>query len=143
MTPTELFAQGAIMMRSEANLLDSIIVDIESGIDIVFTDDAENYVVGLVDTHSGNPAIVRVSGAVVEAMIDVEFEQIDGISSQGDRFVIISDFNLSGQESGSSVNTMPSADDGVFLLTIGGTIKNVEKTDDFYTAVNVLNINYL
>lgn len=141
--PLDLHAQGSIVIRTEANVLDSIIIDIESGIDILFTEDAENYVVGSVDTETSSPAIVRVSGAAVEAMIDVEFQQTNGIGAQGGEFITISEFNLSGKESGSSVNIMPSSDDETFLLRIGGTVKNVEKTDEFYTGVNVLNINYL
>lgn len=141
--PVNVHAQGGVTMKTKANLLDTVIVEIESGIEILFMEEMDSYVVSPLGTETSNPALIRVSGAPVEAMIDIEFQQANGQGILGNQSVTISEFNVLGKESGSSVNIMPFSDDGALLLTIGGTVTDVDKTDEFYTGVNVLNINYL
>lgn len=139
-------AQSAVEMEMGASLIDTIMVDVETDLQVTFTDThLGDYVVqsdiSKINQGIFSPATIRITGNPTEAMVDIEAEKISGELGQGEP-VTISQFNVLGEDASSSISIMPFASDESFLLVIGGKVTG-GNNDDIYKGVNILNINYL
>lgn len=144
--PKEANSQAAIELQMGVNIIGTIMVDVETDLQVTFTEtDVADYVVAprLSGIKQGffSPATIRITGDTAEAMVDIEAQKVWG-EVEGQSPVIISDFNVLGEESGTSVEIMPFARDESFLLVIGGKVTG-GSNNDIYKGVNILNINYL
>lgn len=131
-----------------ANVFDAVIIDPETRLEVMFKDKGpSNYVVEpriVVEQKTLlSPATIRITGNPVEAMIDIEVEEISGSNKDNGSAVTISNFNLMEKNAGSSVTIMPYSDENSFLLVVGGTVSGAGNSGDEYTGLNILNINYL
>ena len=136
--------------KVETKLHQAVEVDVQTDMSVVFLDaDVERYVVKPSDTKSENKygraaALVRVIGGSAELMVDIEQKEMrrDKDSAGGGAAISLYDFDISEEGAGDLVSVMPFASDEGFVLTIGGTIEGGTE-DEYYEAVNLLNVNYL
>lgn len=141
-------AQVSKRLRIGAHLLQSIVVDVETDLNVTFVDEGLDTYVVKPELESDNqlllsPATIRITGAPVEVMVDIEVEEVFDSGGEGEKILSISDFNLTREGAGSSVVIMPYSDEESFLLIIGGTVSGVEGFTEYYTGLNILNVNYL
>jgi len=141
-----VFAQSATELDMGASVIETIMVDVETDLQVTFTDTYAGDFVVQPDISSADigvisPATIRITGNTAEAMVDIEAEKILGESNDAAP-ITISQFNVLGQEASSSITIMPFAEDKSFLLVIGGKVTGGNKNDSF-KGINILNINYL
>ena len=139
-------AQSAVELEMGANVIDTIMVDVETDLQVTFTDNhIGEYVVkpDLSRINQGifSPATIRITGNPTEAMVDIQAQEILSQAEDGPP-ITISQFNVLGEDASSSISIMPFARDESFLLVIGGKVTG-GGNDGIYKGVNILNINYL
>jgi hypothetical protein len=145
------FAQIRPKFQMGVSLMGSVIIDVESGMDIIFVEqDGELNEISVQDINEDRRAesyrqagLIRITGAPVETMIDIEGLSLQGVDNENNTVFTIHKFNLMDKDAGANVTVMPYSDDASYLLTIGGTIEGRPHKDDVYTGVNVVNVNYL
>jgi hypothetical protein len=150
------FAQGKPASNLGVSLARSIIIDVKSGMDITFVEqDGVLNSISVLDVDDSSelgeadPAghrqagLIRVTGAQVETMIDVEVKNLRGLDHKDNQIFSIYDFNLVDEGAGAIVTIMPSSDDESYVLPIGGTIDGRPDDGEVYIGVNVVNVNYL
>lgn len=141
---TKAFAIISTQQKTSANMLKSLIVEAKVDFEVSFIEGQKGvYKVNADQSNTENKAaIVKISGGSAEVVIDIEIQRLEK-NSEGDNSIVrVYDFNITDNETGSSVVMYPDGDKDHFILAIGGT---VEAGDDskFYEGINILNINYL
>lgn len=145
---SQSYGQYSATTKMITQLHQSVRVDVESGLFILFADsEVGKRFIRTSDIYqrqdSGKAAaIVRVTGGSAELMVDIEKETMEKNNEEGGPQVLLYDFNIAEEGAGSSVSVMPFASDDSFVLSIGGTVEGGSE-DTFYEAVNLLNINFL
>lgn len=142
-------AQISSQLQIVSSLLESVIIDVESNLDVSFGEAAGE--VYIIDPQNNvkegatpdTPATIRITGDPVEIMVNLERDQILSEAADGAAPVTISDFNLIESGSGSEVGIMPDANENSILLNIGGSVSGVLDVSKEYMGLNILNVNYL
>lgn len=139
----------------EANLMGSVVIDLEADFDVNFGTDFEGFAgfAGLEEVIAVKPnedegdkmlqpALVRVRGGTAEALVSLESTSIDFKGQDGGDEAEIYDFDIIDQGGGSSATIMPDSRKNFFLLSVGAKVKGASQSN-FLTSVNIININYL
>lgn len=146
---TNVFAQSS-ERKVGISFMRSIIIDVESNMSITFVegDSLLNEVSVLDvddrgDVNNRQAGLIRVTGASVETMIDVEVQTLRGLDGDDKEVFSVRDFNLINENAGNIVTVMPFSDENSYIFPIGGTIEGVPDSGKVYAGINVVNINYL
>lgn len=136
-------------------LLDSILIDVESGFDIEFSaENAGDHEVRVSDFFNPEDlktakkerrqaAVIRITGAPFEVMIDIEELTLEGRDKDNKKVLNLSKFNIMKEGAGTAVTLQPFENDLSYALAIGGSVENITNLENTYEGFNVININYL
>lgn len=142
-------AQISTQLQMVSSLLESVVIDVESDLGVSFGEEvSELYVIDPQKNQEGDitqdtPATIRITGDPVEMMVNIERDEISSEDGEETPPVVVSDFNLVEQGSGSEIEIMPDANENSILLNIGGSVSGVLDVSKEYTGLNMLNVNYL
>lgn len=129
-----------------AAMKESVRIEAEADLHIILTSDANinginilKYKEGIKDF--GRPGFVRVTGASMEVVVDIEKSFLESEVASG--LIKIYDFDLNEDGAGNIVNILPDSSKNSFLVLIGAKVDTPEGVQEKYFGSNVLSVNYL
>lgn len=134
-------AQMDLDVKSGVELMHSIDIVVNKDLNISFDEGIDSDYI-IYPNNKSNAAEVMIRGAVFEVMVDIEAENLKAFDAQNNYVFTMSDFNIANDSAGASIILTPSSDDLLYSFTVGGSVKDLKETDEHYSGLNVLNINY-
>ena len=139
-----------IEMKSRVSLMDTIIIDVQNNLEInffsAFSGAQEVKVSDVYDENNKQKraGLIKISGASVETMINLESEVVsEKALVGGNSSVRVSNFDLVSEGAGTSVTVLPNGDDDSYLMPVGGVVNVTNDLEFSFTGVNIVNVNYL
>lgn len=132
----------------EVRVMRAVIIDMEMDFAVGFNEKRRGVIsvgptISEADQENGlRPAVVRVTGGGAEALIDVETNNITIDADADNDFVEVYDFDIINKGTGASVIVIPDSNEDSFLLSVGAKVDGLSK-NEFFSSVNIININYL
>lgn len=129
-----------------ASMKESVRIEAEADLHIILTSDTSvngvnilKYKEGVQDF--GKPGFVRVTGASLEVVIDIEKSFLESEVASG--LIKIYDFDLNKDGAGNIVNVLPDSSKNSFLVLVGAKVDAPKGVQEKYFGSNVLSVNYL
>jgi len=129
-----------------ASMKESVRIEAEADLHIILTSDVDVNAVNLLKYKEGvkdfgKPGFVRVTGASLEVVIDIEKSFLESEVASG--LIKIYDFDLNKDGAGNIVNVLPNSRENSFLVLIGAKVDAPQGVQEEYFGSNVLSVNYL
>lgn len=139
-SPVSSYSQIALDDITGVELMNSIDIEVQTDLSIVFSVGISSYTVQPGDMENSVEVLIR--GSSSEVMVDLEQENLNAMDSEDNSVFKMSNFNVAETGAGTSTTLTPSSEDMLYSFFIGGSVTGMEDVDEYYTGVNVLNVNY-